>query len=191
MIAATWGGNVMNKSMQIVCHDLQSYHIATKPRTLLCGVAAASIACFSNLAGAHDITLGSESTLDFLCDATANWDTARSVVLGSFPHAHNCVIIASVELNNPGGNTADQLYHISVSMDNVNPPLDNSAARTVELRGQAHVNDPSRWPVSTTSRVVAGANASHIFRLLCRKNSFGNPNLLIVDSGINIVCDQQ
>jgi hypothetical protein len=181
----------MNKLVQIACHDLQSCRVATKPRTLLCGVAAAGIACFSNLAGAHDTTLGSESTLDIPCNATATWGTVRSVVLGSFPHAHNCVIIASVDLRNPGGNTADQLYHISVSMDNVNPPLDNSAARTVELRSQSHVNDPARWPVATTSRVVAGANAPHTFRLLCRKNSFGNPNLLIVDSGINIVCDQQ
>ena len=181
----------MDKFMQCVCHDLRSYRITARSRTLLCGAAAAGIACFSNLAGAHDITLGSEGTEDAQCDATASWKTVRSVVLGSFPHAHICVIVASVDLRNPGGNTADQLYDISVSMDNVNPPLDNSAARTVELRSQAHVNDPARWPVSTTSRVVAGANASHTFRLLCRKNSFGNPNLLIVDSGINIICDQQ
>jgi len=181
----------MNRSTQSMCCVMHSHRDAAKFRLILCGATAASIACFSTLADAHDITIGSEDTANFVCDSSVRWDTVRSVTLGVFTHAHNCVINASADLSNPSGDTADQLYHISVSMDTTSPALDNSTARTVELRGQSKINDPGRWPVSTTSRVVAGANAPHTFLLLCRKNNGTNPNLIIVDSGINVVCLQQ
>lgn len=159
--------------------------------TIFLGVTVATMMNFTAIATAHDLTFGSEGTSNFTCDASADWDTVRSVVLASSPHAHTCVINASADLDNPGGDTADQQYHITVSMDSVNPLLDNSAARTVELRDQSGVNDPNVWPVSTTSRVVASANTSHTFRLQCRKNSSTNPNLTIFDSGLTVVCLQQ
>ena len=165
--------------------------VNSKKYAIVLGATMAVLVSFSGIATAHDLTLGSEGTSSFTCDASADWDTVRSVVLSSSPHAHNCVINASADLDNPGGDTADQQYHITVSMDSVNPLLDNSAARTVELRDQSGVNDPNVWPVSTTSRVVASANTSHTFRLQCRKNSGANPNLTIFDSGLTVICLQQ
>ncbi|MGD9508932.1 MAG: hypothetical protein AB7I59_10610 [Geminicoccaceae bacterium] len=149
------------------------------------------LSALAGAATAHDTTLGSESTSNFTCDASADWDTIRSVTLSSFPHDHNCVITGAADLNNPGGNASDQTYHLTVSVDNLNPLLDNSAARTVELRDQSGVNDPNVWPVATTSRVVVQDGSSHTIRLQCRKNSGSAPNLTILDSSLNVTCLQQ
>ena len=44
-------------------------------RVILFGVLAVGIACLSNGATAHDITLENEGTGGFTCTQSANWDT--------------------------------------------------------------------------------------------------------------------
>ena len=170
---------------------LYSGYATEEKRVILFGVLAVGIACLSNGAKAHDVTLENEGTGGFTCTQSANWDTVRTLSLGSFPHAHGCVITGAADLDNPGGNTANQLYHITVTMDDANPVLDSTGARTVELRDQPSVNDPDFFPVSTTSRGFAAANVGHDFILLCRKDSAGNPNIFIRDSSLIVECIQQ
>src|SRR4051812_5701449 len=85
-----------------------------KGYTIILGATMAATVSFSAITKAHDLTFGSEGTSSFTCDASSDWDTVRSVVLSSSAHAHTCVINASADLNNPGGDNSDQQYHITV-----------------------------------------------------------------------------
>jgi hypothetical protein len=180
-----------SNAARYVCGRRKSTRRLVWTRSAIASGILSGLSVLAGAATAHDTTLGSESTSSFTCDASADWDTIRSVTLGSFTHDHNCVITGAADLDNPGGDASDQTYHLTVSVDNLNPLLDNSAARSVELRDQSGVNDPNVWPVATTSRVVVQDGSSHTFRLQCRKNSGSAPNMTILDSGLNVTCLQQ
>ena len=144
------------------------------------------------MASAHDFTAGSSTIVDFVCTNPLAWQAINSVNIVSSPHRHGYVITASADLFNPSGSAAiDQFYHITLSVDAVNPPLDNASARTVELEDNAGVNDQSIVPVSTNVFVNIGANSNHVVRFQCRKSSASQPNLTILDNSLTIVCIQQ
>jgi hypothetical protein len=160
-------------------------------RLAACGALAVGAALVARAVSAHDVVLRSSGTADVVCDSAASWETVRYVLLPAFPHPHGCAITAYADLDNPGGDGADQLYHITISLDDPSPSLGAAGEVTVEPRDQPSVDDPNVWPVATTLGVSAEAGAPHRFYLLCRKNAAGNPDLTIRDSGLAVVCLQE
>jgi hypothetical protein len=130
--------------------QLESVLVKAGRKAAVCAALAAGVVLVPGVALSHDVVLNIASTADVACTSAANWTTVRSVTLPAIAHAHGCAITAQADLVNPGSDTADQQYHVTVSMDNANPFVDGAGEVTVELRDQPGVNDPNAWPVSTT-----------------------------------------
>ena len=113
-----------------------------------------------------------------------SWQTLLSIVI-SQSHSHICQAVASLDAINPDGNVNNQFYHFTISVNNANPSLNADAVeRTIELRNQSGIDDPSFWPVST-NRAFTLTNGT--IRLLGRKFA-GAPNLPVDDAHLSILC---
>jgi len=132
---------------------------------------------------------GFSSRQNVICTQSTAWLLISRLFMPSSSHSHRCVITASADLIHPNGNVSErQYYYIGVSLDDPNPDLNVSTARTVELRNVSGQNDPDYWPVSTNQTVTTSANTNHAFYFFCRKNLSNSPDLTIDDYSFSVIC---
>jgi hypothetical protein len=145
------------------------------------------IVLVSQPAQAGDFTLNSTSNGNVLLNSNANWTTVRSAAVAAQNHSHSCLTIASADVNNPGGNVANQQYIFNVTIDDPNPVTNGTAERTLELLDSPGVDDPNVHPMSTNNVFSAAANVAHTFRFLGRKVGAAI-NTDVLDSTLSVLC---
>lgn len=163
---------------------------ASQPTIAAGSVLLMSLVAATLPARADSFVKGTNTINDVTVAQSANWTTLLSIDTASSPHSHECLVVASADVRNPGGNgsTTDQTYLFTVTLDNNNPVTNGGSEKEIELRDDPNSNDPDRWPVSTNARFELSANAAHTIRLLGRKKGAGAPNVTIEDSILNVAC---
>ena len=174
-------------SSKLSCADTRILKGIRTVATLLCSMLPVCIVLVSQPAQAGDFTLNSTSNGNVLLNSNANWTTVRSAAVAAQNHSHSCLTIASADVNNPGGNVANQQYIFNVTIDDPNPVTNGTAERTLELLDSPGVDDPNVHPMSTNNVFSAAANVAHTFRFLGRKVGAAI-NTDVLDSTLSVLC---
>jgi hypothetical protein len=138
---------------------------------------------------AHNPVLGQSTATNIVLDHFLLWTTIRQVHI-NVPDGgptHNCAAIASADVKNPGGDGANQHYRFGIGLDSASPS--SQTIRTIEMRDQAGVNDPDRWPVST-NRTFAVGPGDHTFYFLGGPavDDGSNPDITVASSALTVIC---
>jgi hypothetical protein len=138
---------------------------------------------------AHNPVLGQSTSSNIVLDNFILWTVIRQVninVPGGGP-THNCAAIASANVRNPNGDGANQRYRFGIALDVASPSP--QTVRTIEMRDQAGVNDPDRWPVSTNRTFPVGPG-NHTFYFLGGPavDDGSNPDIIVDSSALTVIC---
>jgi len=176
-------------SSKLSCADTRILKGIRTVATLLCSMLPVCGVLSAQPAQAHDFMLRHASITNVLINSNANWNTIRFVSF-NFNHSHSCLVVASGDVENPGGTVMDQQYRFTVTIDDPNPPTDGSAERTIELRDNADppVDDPNIHPVATNQVFFAvAAGQTHFIRFLGRKVGAAI-DAFVSDASLSVVC---
>lgn len=138
---------------------------------------------------AHNPILGQSTSNNTVLDSFLFWTVIRQVNV-NVPvggPTHNCAAIASADVINPGGDGTNQRYRFGIALDIASPSL--QTVRIIEMRNQAGVNDPDRWPVSTNRTFPVGPG-NHTFYFLGgpEVDDGTNPDVTLDNSALTVIC---
>jgi hypothetical protein len=167
---------------------IKSANLSSKPIIAVTGALLTSLIAVTTPAHADAFVSGTDTRTNFTITNQVDWQTLLSIAVPSSPHTHECMAVASADLVNPAGTGATETYSFTLSLDNANPLQNaNGIEKTVELRDNPSINDPSRFPVSTNARFFLSANAAHTVRFLGIKG-VGATNMVVEDSVLTLSC---
>jgi hypothetical protein len=150
---------------------------------------------------ASDHATGAQSTVNVDINNAANWVVIAKATVSIIPvfdaATHGCVVNASADVYWTGGGVAgvENRYRFTVSRNNTNPLTGLATERTLSTVDQPGVDNPNYYPVSTTGAFLGltgdnGLNGGgqHTFYLLGRKALVTDPNVIVGDSSLSVVC---
>lgn len=140
---------------------------------------------------AHNPVRGQSTAVNIVLNRFQLWSTILQVDINvpAGEPTHNCAVIASADVINPGGDGENQRYRFGLSQDAA--IANNTTVRNIEVRRQRFpdVNDPDRWPVSTNRTFPVGPGNHTFFFLGGPAVADGShPNIRLDSAALSVIC---
>jgi hypothetical protein len=135
----------------------------------------------------HGVGVTGNATANNVTLDTTSWKPILSVPVNFAGQAHNhqCIVVASANLENPTSNTTGHRYDFSLAIDGSTSLW---SLMQVEMSDNASVDDANFVPVSTNRIFTDMSPAAHTLNFVGRKEAAGSPSLVVTNSSVSVIC---